>query len=243
MKKNNPRRIKIMTKKYELTEESLRINGRDLYRIRALKDFNDVKKGDLGGFVESEENLSHEGNSWIYDNARVFENAMVIDNAQVHDHATMHGHAQAFDNAKISGFSAIYNNATISGNSCVAADAQVSGEAWVSGDACVSGEAWVSGDACVSGEAWVSADTHINDKAWIKSNNDFISVIGFGSKNRTITFYLTKDRTIRVTCEDFKGTLNEFREKVKEKYSEAITYGKGYLTIIDLMEGKFKNWI
>jgi hypothetical protein len=28
-----------------------------LYRIEALKDFGDVKKGDLGGYVQSEDNL------------------------------------------------------------------------------------------------------------------------------------------------------------------------------------------
>lgn len=33
-----------------------------VYQIKALKDFNDVKAGDLGGYVASEDNLSQEGN-------------------------------------------------------------------------------------------------------------------------------------------------------------------------------------
>lgn len=39
-----------MEKKFELTEEFI-INdsGIKLYRIKALKDFSDVKKGDFGG--------------------------------------------------------------------------------------------------------------------------------------------------------------------------------------------------
>ena len=45
-------------KKYELTDEIIEVEGKKLYRIRALVDIpkHDVKIGDLGGFVESEEN-------------------------------------------------------------------------------------------------------------------------------------------------------------------------------------------
>ncbi len=38
-----------MEKKYKLTNETLEYNGRTLYRIEALRDFSDVKKGDIGG--------------------------------------------------------------------------------------------------------------------------------------------------------------------------------------------------
>ena len=71
-----------MIKKYELTNEELKVIDDDIspygmystivYRIRALKDFGDVKAGDLGGYVNSEENLSHEGNCWIYDDAKIY---------------------------------------------------------------------------------------------------------------------------------------------------------------------------
>lgn len=53
-------------KKYEiLYDQSIEINGRKLYRIRALCDFGAVKAGDIGGYVESESNLIHEGNAWV----------------------------------------------------------------------------------------------------------------------------------------------------------------------------------
>lgn len=46
-------------KKYELVPETVKeFYSKPMYRIRALKDFSDVKKGDLGGYVESEDNLS-----------------------------------------------------------------------------------------------------------------------------------------------------------------------------------------
>ena len=54
-------------KKYELTTETLQFAGRTLYRIKAVKDFGSVKAGELGGWIESEENLSQTGNAWIYD--------------------------------------------------------------------------------------------------------------------------------------------------------------------------------
>ena len=54
-------------KKYKLTDECITIiDDRKLYRIEALKDFGWVKKGDKGGFVESEDNLSQYCDCWIY---------------------------------------------------------------------------------------------------------------------------------------------------------------------------------
>ena len=59
-------------KKFELTSESIvNVFGKKLFRIRALVEFGSVKEGELGGFVEKEENLSHEGNAWVYGNAWV----------------------------------------------------------------------------------------------------------------------------------------------------------------------------
>ena len=42
-----------------------------LYRIQALKDFARAKAGDIGGYIESESNLSQSGNAWVYGDARV----------------------------------------------------------------------------------------------------------------------------------------------------------------------------
>ena len=46
------------TKKYKLTEETIIVNDKILYRIEALKDLGNVKKGDRGGFVENEGKVS-----------------------------------------------------------------------------------------------------------------------------------------------------------------------------------------
>ena len=53
-----------------------------LHRIRALIDVNEkVPKGSLGGYVQSENNLSQEGECWIYDQAICCEEATVEEEA------------------------------------------------------------------------------------------------------------------------------------------------------------------
>jgi hypothetical protein len=110
-----------MLKKYELTKETISIEGHTIHRIRALRDFGDVKAGDLGGYVESEENLSHDGNCWIYDDAKVFGHAKVLDNAliynitEVSDNAEVSDHARVFGdsifgNAKVCGFATLFDD-------------------------------------------------------------------------------------------------------------------------------------
>ena len=65
-------------KKFELTREFITFLGRKLFRIKALVEFGDVKAGELGGYVEKEENIDHEGDAWVYGNARVYGNALVV---------------------------------------------------------------------------------------------------------------------------------------------------------------------
>ena len=72
-----------MEKKYKLTDETIEVNGKTLYRIKALKDFSNVKRGDKGGFVEKEENLSHLGDAWVYNNTKVLDNAIVKDDGSI----------------------------------------------------------------------------------------------------------------------------------------------------------------
>ena len=112
-----------MEKKYILTDETIEHLGHALHRIQAVKDFGIVSAGTLGGFIESEKNLSHNCDAWVSGNARVFGDAWVSGNASV------------------------FGDARVSGDAWVFGDARVSGDAWVSGNASVFGDAWVSGEA------------------------------------------------------------------------------------------------
>ena len=70
-------------KKYEMTNESIEFIGVKLFRIRALQDFRDVKAGDLGGYIEKEDNLSQYDYCWVYGNARVYGDAEVYKNTHL----------------------------------------------------------------------------------------------------------------------------------------------------------------
>lgn len=87
--------------KYKLTDETKIVNGITLHRIVATKNFDNVKVGDKGGFVESIRNLSDSFNSWISDNACVFGNAYVLENAQVSGNAMVYGNARVAGSATV----------------------------------------------------------------------------------------------------------------------------------------------
>jgi hypothetical protein len=105
-----------MNEKYELTDESIEYRRHKLYRIKALRDFFNVKKGDLGGFIEGELNLSHDRDCWLYGNAKAFENARVYGNARVCGNAVVCGDARVFGNARIYGKSRISGNCILKFN-------------------------------------------------------------------------------------------------------------------------------
>lgn len=74
--------------KYELTSQTKEFVGTILHRIRVLVDIpaHGVKAGDVGGWIQCEENLSQKGSAWISDEALVFGNARVYDDAVILEH-------------------------------------------------------------------------------------------------------------------------------------------------------------
>ena len=81
-------------KKYELTSDTKIVFGHILYRIKALSSFGCVSAGDLGGFLESEKNLSQNGDAWVYGDARVYGDAWVYGDAEVYGDARVYGNAE-----------------------------------------------------------------------------------------------------------------------------------------------------
>ena len=97
-----------MEKKYKLREDLTKeFYGKTLYRIEALRDFGDVAKGELGGYIGKEENLSH-GKAQVYGNARVCGKAVVCGNAKVYGNAEVYGNAQVCGDAVITKTSDYY---------------------------------------------------------------------------------------------------------------------------------------
>lgn len=86
-------------KKYEFTGETKQagiLGNITLKRIRATMEFGTAKIGDLGGWIEKEENLSHEGNATVCGDAVVYGNATVCDDAVVYGDAAVCGNADVF---------------------------------------------------------------------------------------------------------------------------------------------------
>ena len=183
-------------KKYELTAETKVVFGHTLHRIKAIVSFGSVEAGDIGGWIEKEENLNQTGNAWVYGNAKVYGDALVYGDTQVYGNAWVFGDAQVYGNAK------------------------VYGDAWVYGDAQVYGNAWVYGDAKVYGNAQVYGDAQVYGNAQVYGIGAIFWVNGIGSRNGTTTFFACKDKKIRVSCGCFFGTLDEFRAKVAQTHGD-----------------------
>lgn len=146
-------------KKYGFsTTDRICYEGHNLRRIVALTDFADVKKGDVGGYVESEANLTQDGESWIYDDAIVMDEAVVDQDAQVR------GKAVVDKNAKISGNAVVKDSASVTDNAIVEYNAQVSGNARIGYYAIISGHATVKDSAYVAGRAFLR-DRAVVEKA------------------------------------------------------------------------------
>ena len=100
-------------KKYEFTGEVKRIKliGTEvvLRRIRAVTAFGVVEAGDIGGWIEKEENLSHDGSAWVHSSAWVYGDARVYGDAEVCGDAWVYGDARVHGNARVYGDAEVYS--------------------------------------------------------------------------------------------------------------------------------------
>ena len=158
-----------MSKKYEFIEEVTRnIKGRTvvLHKIKALRDFGDVKAGDIGGLIEKEENLSQEGNCWVYDDAIVYDNATVLDNAVVSGNAIVYDNATVLDNAVVSGNAIVYDNAYVLDDAVVSDHAIACDNAYVCGDAKISGKEKIQRAVDASDTTLMNGTSYIMSLLW-----------------------------------------------------------------------------
>lgn len=219
-----------MSKKYKLTDETINLNGATLYRIEALKDFGEIKKGDKGGFIESENNLAHEGDAWVSDNAHVYGDACVFNNAHVYGNAFVSGYAQVYGDAFVYGNAWLYDNTRVCGYARVADNARVYGDANVCddssvfGSACVYDNAHVYGDALVRGYACVCGDAEISNKS------DYIVFQNWWSSGRYFT-WTRSNNMWSVGC--FYGTGEEL---IKKAYKDSELSGREYERIVKYVE-------
>lgn len=242
-----------MTKKYKLTDNTKEVLGHTLHQIKALKSFGDVKKGDLGGWIEDYSNLSQSDTAWVYDNAKVYKNAVVYDKAQIY------GSACVYDNALVRGHANIYDHASVYGNAWVYDDtkvwgcASITGKAKVYGDARIYGSAKVQGNAIVCGFAHVCGNVHVYENAKvygdsilqgrinireddnIKDKYSYLIFNNTWSSGRQFVYVLSNQRW-HVGC--FDGTGDEL---IKKAYKDSELSGKMYELYVNFAEQAVKT--
>ena len=214
-----------MEKKYELTDDVIITprGKRELHRIRALRDFGNVKAGDLGGFIEVEANLSHYGNCWVGEDAKVFRCARVQNNAIISGYACACGHVIIKKDAHVYGSASILKEAIISDN------------ARVHGNACVSGNAFVGGYADIRMHA------HIGKSGFIRESYDYFITRGLGHPDETITMYRLASGDVFVKSKYHRCTLRELEENLDggRLYSEDSLYAREYKELIKIAKMHF----
>ena len=216
-------------KKYKLTDETIQVGGHTLHRIEALTDFSDVYKGDKGGFIESEDNLSQSNDCWVYDDAKVFSNAMVSDDALVF------GNAQVYDKAKVFGVAFVFNDAVICGDAEVRGNAEVWDNARVYGNARVWGNASIYGNAKVCGYAGVYGDARVYGDAKVESASDYIVFKNWWSSGRYFT-WTRSNNMWSVGC--FYGTGEGL---IAKAYKDSELSGREYERVVKYVESILKD--
>lgn len=199
-------------KKYELTLETLQFAGHTLHRIKALKDFGVFTAGELGGWIESEENLSQADNAWVYGDAKAYANAKVYGNAEIFGDAIVCDKVEIFDNAIVYGNAHVYRNA------------KIYNEASVYGNACVHDYAEIYNDVKVFGNAYICGH------AKVCNNADYIVFKNFWSSGRYFTWTRSNNKW-SVGC--FYGTGEEL---IKKAYADSDTSGREYERVVRYVE-------
>ena len=177
--------------KYKFTEEKMFHNGRVLKRIIRIED------NLVGGWIESEKNLSQSGKCFVYDNAIIYGNAKVYDNAEVYGNAEVYDNAEVCSDVMVCGSATIYGNAkvydsaTIYGNAKVYDNEEVWGNAEVCGDVIVYDNAIIYGNAKVLGDVMVCGEDEI-ENGYIQVSYKDVQTYK-NKSSRTVTALLTND--------------------------------------------------
>ena len=203
-------------KKYELTDETIVVDNKTLHRIRALKSFINayaaVEVGDLGGYIESERNLSHDNHSWIYDHGMVMDGAFVCDDGVVANNSLIKEHATVKDNGYVL-------DGIVQGHSVIRRDGVVAYESVITDDAII-------GD--------IVEGANIGKRAYITSFRDYIKFEHIGDNDSALTFYKTFEPGIMVNFENFTGSISDFYLQILHhnryaELNEAINFAVVYL--------------
>lgn len=227
-----------MTNKYELTNDTIKLDGKVLHRIKSLRDFGLLKKGTLGGYVQSEDNLSQFGKSWVYAHAKVYDNALIKDNAAVVGNAEVHGDAVVGDNAHVFA-SDVYNSAVITGNADVS-NSSVHDRAIIEGNARLNGASNIGGYTIIKNLTWAVRGLDLYSGGSIVNDMSEVGIY-YLFDTTPYPFVYTKSDSLW-HYDDFVGKAEELKEHAKkelaikpgteewDKLEKTISFGQDMLS-------------
>ena len=167
--------------KYKLSgKDTIEYNGSILYRVVSLKDFRDVREGDLGGYIARPANLSQYGTCWVYNSAKVLLGGFISEDATIRDNVTVsggsiYGNAVIMGNSVVTGYpvisgGVIRDNVIISGGSVIMGSPSISGNATIRDTSTVLDDAKVFGNAILEGNCLVERSATVSGSAIVKDN-------------------------------------------------------------------------
>ena len=228
-------------KKYKLTKETMCFDGVTLHRIQALKDFAGVTAGEYGGWVESEENLSQDGDCWIaeeakaYKSAQIYEDALLTQEAIAFGNVCVCGNAIISNEAKVSGYThvedaMIYGSAVISGDILIFGSIYIHGRVKINGTVDIRGDVHICDDVCICGHVTINGPAKISKDAVVCNNDDYIVFKNFWSSGRYFTWTRSNNKW-SVGC--FYGTGEEL---IKKAYQDSEKSGREYERVVRYVE-------
>lgn len=214
--------------KYELTNKTRVVRDVTLRQIRAVKPFSNIKKGSLGGFVQSLQNLSQQGNCWISRNAIVMGQARIENFARITGYSIVRGQAVVRDHAKVRGCAEvtgqsviqdraiicdrvkIFNAPIIGGRSMISGDSMVFDQAIIGENAILSGTSRAGGNVIVRGDGELKGQADARGQAIIEGNMVLSrAAFSFSHSGWEITMV---DGAINIKSANFTGGVFSFQE-------------------------------
>ena len=202
-------------KKYKFTDETKIINGTVLRRIRAVRDIPEhgVRAGALGGFLQAECNLEHDGPSWVGGGACVLGSALVEDCAFVSGQTTVKGGAVIGGSAVVVGLGVeVTGAAYVGGFAHIREYAQIYDSISVEGSVAISGRAKVHGAGSIRGSECIGFDADVG------STRDWLHIGPAKSSGRYVTAYRDAVIGVRVQTGCFTGTVEKFSRAIEETH-------------------------
>lgn len=235
-------------KKYEFTGHTKIVDGHVLNEIRARFPFHnliDIRAGQLGGWIESEKNLSQKGDAWItqdsciYGNAVVSGNAFIYNDSVIKDNAVIKGgnfeKCLVCDNAVIDKVDAeqttFKDSAKVSchevNNSVVSGNAQLLGDNTEVNDSTITDNVIVKDSSIY--KCKISGDYKIENQDFFGRNltsnvsKDCAVAIEISDKSKIMKDIFTNDKINTFNTTDAVHWQNELIYHTSDKYAGVAT--------------------